>query len=469
MARLKLGCSLFLFCVWKAAHTLTGHLTSAVMTEANTCSIENSTNGSSTRAKQHWNNPFFFLFCFFPSEMSAAGSAHDIFISTLHVSFNVCVLASKWNGAARCTLQSLCSRFSPRVRSHACVLSPNGPEELEMRSFLHNSTWLHEQHEETPNLNTGTHSKSWQRCPCSCSGFYYRLRVGLSNEKRAWLTMQKHSILLQNCKAAPQENRMMDRKKEDGEGKITCWRKKLKPGDIFTCRLLGFFEANSGVIARFVLFTWAGANEPLVCVFLCQVSWINSSHILVLILVSHPIISSLAVASFSPLAVPVCSVAINESTGYWRKLNCITSHFQTGDVNLMHCQTEVFRAARMKSYGRNMLGFSMQRRQKQLLSKELLSGLSHLNAVQQSYREKSIAGEAQAPISPLTAHSFVQKALQQQDPAVFCSLLYLDWNILLSCFCYRQCYHSFQWHEHNNFRNALSWFSKMRSTLFNNK
>lgn len=143
-----------------------------------------------------------------------------------------------------------------------------------------------------------------------------------------------------------------------------------------------------------------------------------------------------------------CTDSYQWINGYWRKLNCITLHFQTGGVNLMHCQTEVFRAARMKSYGRNMLGFSMQRRQKQLLSKELLSGLSHLNAVQQSYREKSIAGEAQAPISPLTAHSFVQKALQQQDPAVFCGLLYLDQNILLSCFCYRQCYHSFQWHEH---------------------
>lgn len=41
---LKLVVPLVLFCVWKAAHTLTDHLASAVMTEANARSIQNSTN-----------------------------------------------------------------------------------------------------------------------------------------------------------------------------------------------------------------------------------------------------------------------------------------------------------------------------------------------------------------------------------------------------------------------------------------
>lgn len=54
---LFLGLALF-----EKQRTLAGHLTSAVMTEANTCSIEGSTNGCGTEAKQHRNRPFV-LFC----------------------------------------------------------------------------------------------------------------------------------------------------------------------------------------------------------------------------------------------------------------------------------------------------------------------------------------------------------------------------------------------------------------------
>lgn len=79
----------------------------------------------------------------------------------------------------------------------------------------------------------------------------------------------------------------------------------------------------------------------------------------------------------------------------------------------------------------------------------LSSGLSDLNAIQQWHGEKSIAGEAQAPISPLTAASFVQTVMQPWGPprseACFISTEY----ILLSCFCYRQCYRSFQRREYH--------------------
>lgn len=49
VTRLKLAISLVLFAVWKEAHTLTGYLASAIMTEAN---IQNSTNGCSKRLRE---------------------------------------------------------------------------------------------------------------------------------------------------------------------------------------------------------------------------------------------------------------------------------------------------------------------------------------------------------------------------------------------------------------------------------
>lgn len=60
VTRLKLAVSLVLFAAWKAAHTLTGYLASAVMTEAN---IQNSTNGCGKRlseeSKTTLKQPFF--------------------------------------------------------------------------------------------------------------------------------------------------------------------------------------------------------------------------------------------------------------------------------------------------------------------------------------------------------------------------------------------------------------------------
>lgn len=65
VTRLELAVSLVLFSIWKAAHTLTGHLASAVMTEANTCSIQNSTSGCGNRLREGsttLKQPFFVLF-----------------------------------------------------------------------------------------------------------------------------------------------------------------------------------------------------------------------------------------------------------------------------------------------------------------------------------------------------------------------------------------------------------------------
>lgn len=91
------------------------------------------------RAKQHSNSPT--LCCFsHVNARSAGGGAQNNFISTIHVSSTVCVLASKWNGAAH-------FKASACISSHVCALtcmhvSPNGLEDLEMRSFLHNEAFF---------------------------------------------------------------------------------------------------------------------------------------------------------------------------------------------------------------------------------------------------------------------------------------------------------------------------------------
>lgn len=87
--RLKLAVSPLLFSIWKAAHTLTGHLASAVMTEANTWSIQNSTNGCGNRlgeeSKTTLGQPPFVMFFSHVNARAAGWSAQNIFISTTHV------------------------------------------------------------------------------------------------------------------------------------------------------------------------------------------------------------------------------------------------------------------------------------------------------------------------------------------------------------------------------------------------
>lgn len=81
VTRLKLVVPLVLFSIWKAAHTLTDHLASAVMTEANTCSIQNSTNRRGNRLGKESSSTKTASLCFFPMWMCGLqGEVHKTFL-----------------------------------------------------------------------------------------------------------------------------------------------------------------------------------------------------------------------------------------------------------------------------------------------------------------------------------------------------------------------------------------------------
>lgn len=170
-----------LFSIWKAAHTLTGHLASAVMTQANPCYSHKWMWKQARRGSETTFVLFLHVWMW-----GAAGGKHITFLSnTTCMSLTMCVLLHSAYFKAYCL--------------HTCMhVSTNGPEDLEMRSFLHIQAFFSAtlntrlDGERAPqaahhNLNIRpTQSESWKRCQCLCTGLY----VGLSDEKRARLAVQ---------------------------------------------------------------------------------------------------------------------------------------------------------------------------------------------------------------------------------------------------------------------------------------
>lgn len=204
------------------------------MTEANTCSIQNSTNGCGDRLGEESKTTAFLLFCLF-GEVSAGGrggrrSAGNIFY------FNrtcVGVLASKRGVAVVQFKASVC------ISAHVCARN-FGPQDSEKRGFHFPSFFfffsgtlsakpIHTfSRGRTPNLDRlWGRALSWKR---RTEFVFVPSKWGKSSTSRAG-ELRLLLFFVQICKVAPRENRWVNSKRRVAVFK----RRKPQPEGIFIC------------------------------------------------------------------------------------------------------------------------------------------------------------------------------------------------------------------------------------------
>lgn len=207
------------------------------MTEANTCSIQNSTNGCGDRLGEESKTTAFLLFCLF-GEVSAGGrggrrSAGNIFY------FNrTCVCKRGCSSfkarCRRCTVQSFCLHFCTRVRKklRPAGLGKKGLPFSFFFFFFSGTLSAKPIHTfsrgRTPNLDRlWGRALSWKR---RTEFVFVPSKWGKSSTSRAG-ELRLLLFFVQICKVAPRENRWVNSKRRVAVFK----RRKPQPEGIFIC------------------------------------------------------------------------------------------------------------------------------------------------------------------------------------------------------------------------------------------